>query len=84
MSMSFPHAGAPVSDTLPVLPRLAPFSFLDLPAYQKALFIRYGYIFFCDRIITAHNEVITDITVYAGAAADQCPMDFTDPKEVAA
>ena len=54
-----------------------------LPADQKALLIRHGYIFPCDGIITAHNEVVTGIAVSAGAAADQCPMDFADPKEVA-
>ena len=59
------------------------FRLQHLPADQEALFIRYGFIFFCDGVFASNDQIVAYIAVSASAAADQCPMDLTDSEEVA-
>jgi hypothetical protein len=51
-------------------------------AYQKPLFICDGLIFSGKFVFAADDEIIAPVAVAAGAAADQLPVELSDPEEV--
>ena len=51
-------------------------------ADEKSSLIGYGFVFLCDRIITADHKIIAKLAVSAGATADQLPMNLTNAEEI--
>ena len=52
-------------------------------ADQKPSLISYSFIFPGNGVVTAHHQIITQLAVAAGSAANQLTVDLTDAEEIA-